>query len=76
MPNTNMGADAVCPYYIADRPTYIRCQSVCLTGGESVQRFKNQEDKELWQRDVCCNMGRHKMCPIAHMLNILYEVDT
>ena len=73
MPNTNMGADAVCPYYIGDQDRHIRCQSVCLEGGESVQRFRTRSDKEKWQRDVCSSMNRHKLCPIAYILYSLYE---
>lgn len=75
MPNTSMGADAFCPYYISDKPTSIRCQSVCLEGGECVQRFKNEQDKEMWQNDVCCNARRHRMCPIAYILYALHEEE-
>lgn len=75
MPNTNMGADSVCPFYIGDHDATIRCQSICLTGGECVQRFRCRADKERWAHDVCSHMNRHKLCPVAHILYELYEEE-
>lgn len=74
MPNTSMGADAVCPFYIGDTATCIRCQSVCLSG-ESVQKFQSREEKETWQRDVCSNLHRYRLCPIAHLQYLLNEEE-
>lgn len=55
MPNSYAGSHACCPYWSASGENRIDCESM-ITGATCRHVFDSREDREIYERSMCCSM--------------------
>lgn len=73
MANYAAGARIICPYYDHEAKLSITCEGV-LPGSQTLSRFREEKNKQIWQETFCETHGYCK-CPLAAKLNEKYEKE-
>lgn len=71
MPNTNEGANIVCPYYITHTKLSLTCEGV-IEGTTMVSKFHNAELRDQHIKQYCECFG-YPQCPEAKMIELKYQ---
>lgn len=74
MPNETINVEAICPYFISRRHEYISCEGL-IPGTRSQVKFPTAREMELWMGKACCTYQYARRCPVASMLEHMYDDD-
>ena len=70
MANKTIDKNAVCPFYLADLKTGVRCEAL-TEGGTMILAFGDSARKEWHEKFYCCDICGHKACPVFRALMVI-----